>query len=53
MPLGVDHNWAIAYPTMNYDVRKPLMPLGVDHKGQAYIAKKLAECAKTFDAIRR
>jgi len=52
MPLGVDHKMDRIYLIRESYVRKPLMPLGVDHlfdPSQTATAKG----AKTFDAIRR
>ncbi len=52
MPLGVDHFDISSYLQTAQQVRKPLMPLGVDHllfEGFNFTLQG----AKTFDAIRR
>jgi len=52
MPLGVDHETIASEANASYGVRKPLMPLGVDHT-DAEALKAAQKSAKTFDAIRR
>ena len=54
MPLGVDHDKspdAFYYEVLS--VRKPLMPLGVDHEDLNVYLVAFGKRAKTFDAIRR